>query len=140
MTGAFWLEKKLEEMTFEEWESLCDGCGYCCLVKLEDADTGKVYKTSVACKLLDIETCRCKDYEHRLKKVPGCLKLTPDNLGDIDWLPDSCAYKLLEAGKALPNWHPLIGGGIHEAGQSVKAFAQSELYVHPEQLPECIIE
>ena len=126
-------------MNDKEWESLCDGCGHCCLVKLEDEETRKVYKTSIACRLLDIETCRCKDYVHRLKRVPICLKLTPENISDIDWLPETCAYKLVDSGKELPDWHPLINDQVHESGVSVRDFAQSEEFVHPEQLSECII-
>lgn len=140
MKKNFWETKKLSEMNPEEWESLCDGCGHCCLVKLEDEETGHIYKTSVACKLLDIEFCRCRDYEHRFKKVPTCLKLSPQNIDDIDWLPDTCAYILLNSGKTLPDWHPLKDNLVHESGVSVKAFAQSEEYIHPEQLPDCIIE
>jgi len=136
----FWKSKSLSEMTQAEWESLCDGCGYCCLVKLEDEDTGKIYKTSVACKLLDIDACRCRDYEHRFKKVPSCLQLTPENIHEIDWLPETCAYKILDGGGDLPDWHPLTGNRVHEAGASIKAFAQSEAFIHPEQFPECIID
>lgn len=139
MTKPFWKTKKLTEMTHDEWESLCDGCGHCCLVHLENEESGEVYKTSVSCRLLDIETCRCGDYDNRFKKVPTCLKLTPDNISEADWLPETCAYKLIENGKDLFDWHPLINNTVFEAGVSVKAFAQSEKYIHPEQLPECII-
>ena len=138
--NAFWKSKSLSEMNQAEWESLCDGCGHCCLVKLEDEETGKIYKTSIACKLLDIETCRCSDYENRFKKVPTCLKLNPKNIDDIDWLPETCAYKLVDSGKDLPDWHPLRGDFVHESGVSIKAFAQSEEFVHPAQLHECIID
>jgi len=139
MNNPFWKIKKLSEMTREEWESLCDGCGHCCLVYLENEDTGEVYKTSASCHLLDIETCRCRDYENRIKKVPTCLKLSPENIGQIDWLPETCAYRLIAGGKELPAWHPLINDSVHESGISVKAFAHSEEFVHPEQLHECII-
>ena len=140
MTEPFWVAKTLFEMTRDEWESLCDGCGHCCLVKLEDSETGKIYKTSIACKLLDIETCRCRDYDKRLIKVPMCLKLTPQNIGEIDWLPETCAYKLISLGKTIPDWHPLINNQVQEAGISIRAFAQSEEFIHPSQIPECIIE
>lgn len=127
-------------MTQSEWESLCDGCGHCCLVYLENEDTDKIHKTSVACRLLNIETCRCSDYENRVSKVPSCLKLTLNNINEIDWLPKTCAYRLIAAGEALFDWHPLINGGVHESGISVKAFAQSEKFIHPEQFQDCIIE
>ena len=139
MNKPFWETKKLSEMTQVEWESLCDGCGHCCLVHLENADSGEVYKTSVSCRLLDIETCRCRNYDNRFKKVPTCLKLTSKNLAECEWLPDTCAYKLIAAGKELFDWHPLINNTVHESGVSVKAFAQSEEHIHPSQLVECII-
>ena len=129
-------------MNHEEWESLCDGCGLCCLVKIEDEDTGKVYNTSVACKQLDIEACRCRDYENRLSSVPMCIQLTLENLPELDWLPDSCAYKRLYKGEPLPDWHPLITknkNSVHDAGVSAKWFAQSEEYIHPEQLTDFVI-
>ncbi|MBN1409424.1 MAG: YcgN family cysteine cluster protein [Spirochaetales bacterium] len=97
-------------MNQEEWESLCDGCGKCCLHKLRNAETGRVYLTAVACKLLDGNTCRCRDYENRRQHVPDCLDLSPDTLEELDWLPDTCAYRLLNEGKDLPEWHPLITG------------------------------
>lgn len=140
MKETFWKTKKLSEMNQDEWEALCDGCGHCCLVHLENDETGEIYKTSVSCRLLDIETCRCRDYENRIKQVPSCLKLTPDNIDEIDWLPETCAYKLVSKGKDLPDWHPLVDNEVHEAGISVQAFAQSEEFIHPEQLHECIIE
>ena len=99
MTGApepFWRVKRLDEMTREEWESLCDGCAKCCLVKLEDEDTGEIEYTDIACRLLDAETCRCSDYPNRSTRVPDCVTLTVENLEDIDWMPPSCAYKLIK--------------------------------------------
>jgi uncharacterized cysteine cluster protein YcgN (CxxCxxCC family) len=139
---TFWEVKTLQQMTSDEWESLCDGCGLCCLVKIEDEDTGEVFNTSVSCNLLDIETCRCADYADRLNKVPMCLQLTLDNLPGITWLPETCAYKCLSEGRGLPQWHPLLTGdnsSVHDAGFSAKWFAQSEEYIHPEQLSDFVI-
>ncbi len=119
---AYW-EKPLESLTAPEWESLCDGCGRCCLVKLEDEDTGRVYFTDVACRLLDVETCRCSDYVHRRRKVRDCLKLTPDLAGSLHWLPPTCAYRLRAEDKPLAWWHPLVSGSpdtVHEAGIAVR--------------------
>ena len=142
-TKPFWETKTLDQLTADEWESLCDGCGLCCLVKIEDEDDGDVYNTSVACRQLDIESCRCRDYSNRLSAVPMCIQVTADNLPQLDWLPGSCAYKRLYEGRSLPSWHPLITGdesSVHDAGVSAKWFAVSEEYVHPDQLAEFIIE
>ncbi len=120
--GAFW-EKPLAELTPAEWESLCDGCGRCCLVKLEDADTGHLHFTAIACRLLDVETCRCADYARRRRRVRDCLKLTPDLAASLAWLPPTCAYRLRADGKPLAWWHPLVSGSpetVHEAGISVR--------------------
>lgn len=119
----FWKTKSLWEMTPAEWESLCDGCGKCCLSKLEDADTGEILFTTVGCRLFDDGACRCKDYHNRLKEVPDCVGLTPDNVGTIAWLPSTCAYRLVVEGKDLQSWHPLVSGRadtVHEAGISVR--------------------
>ncbi len=112
MTGdiPFWKTKTLTEMSRDEWESLCDGCGRCCLNKLEDEDTGKFLYTRAACKLLDVKTCRCTDYPNRAARVPDCVTLTPENVGELGWLPQTCAYRLLDEGKSLPWWHPLVSG------------------------------
>ena len=140
--GNFWEIKTLEAMSDEEWESLCDGCGLCCLVKIEDEDTEEVFNTTVSCRLLNIETCRCRDYDNRLEKAPMCTQLTLENLPQMHWLPESCAYKRLYQGSALPEWHYLISKdkiAVHESGISAKWFAQSEEYIHPEQLVDFVI-
>lgn len=127
--SRFWEEKRLEEMNRAEWESLCDGCGKCCLHKLEDEDTGEVFATNVACKLLDRRTGRCKDYRRRHAYVPECVRLTPRALATLDWLPASCAYRLLADGEPLPHWHPLLTGdaeSVHAAGISVRGWTVSE--------------
>lgn len=119
----FWKTKTLAELTPEEWELLCDGCGRCCLVKLEDVDTGDLHYTDVACKLLDIGACRCSDYRNRTEKISDCVRLSPDNVADTDWLPPTCAYRLVNDNKDLKWWHPLISGTsetVHEAGISVR--------------------
>ncbi len=108
MSEPFWKTKALSEMTTAEWESLCDGCGRCCLVKLEDEDTGRIHFTSLTCKLLNRTTCRCSDYANRTKRVPDCVQLTPENVDKLNWLPDSCAYRKLARGESLAWWHPLV--------------------------------
>ena len=130
-------------MSTDEWESLCDGCGLCCLVKIEDEDSGAVFNTSVSCRQLDIETCRCRDYDNRLADVTMCIQMTLETLSELKWLPETCAYKRLYQGKQLPVWHPLITGekdSVHKAGFSARWFAQSEEYIHPEQLVDFIID
>lgn len=139
----FWQTKSLAQMTVEEWESLCDGCGRCCLLKLEYEDTGEVDNTSVACRLLNIETCRCSDYARRREKVPECVQVTLANVASLYWVPESCAYRRLHQGELLPEWHYLVCGdrnAVHEAGVSVKCFAMSEEYIHPEQLADFVID
>jgi uncharacterized cysteine cluster protein YcgN (CxxCxxCC family) len=119
----FWKRKKLSEMTDGEWESLCDGCGRCCLNKLIDDDTNETVFTDVGCALLDGETCRCKDYNNRQKKVPDCVRLTWRNVRRLTWLPPTCGYRLVANGQDLPWWHPLVSGSpetVHEAGISVR--------------------
>lgn len=125
----FWERKTLREMNREEWESLCDGCGQCCRLKVCDADTGEVSQTPFACKLLDLHSCRCSDYPNRRKKVPTCLQLTPQNVTDLDWLPGTCAYRRLADGLPLPEWHPLLThdpDSVHKAGVSVRGQLVSE--------------
>ena len=124
MTGRpFWETKRLEQMTAAEWESLCDGCGRCCLVRFEDDDTGEIIPTRISCRLFDPETCRCADYANRKRHVPDCIKLTPWNIEALTWMPPTCAYRRLHEGRGLPNWHPLITGdpeSVHEAGVGVR--------------------
>ena len=125
----FWQTKSLEQMTAQEWESLCDGCGLCCLIRFEDEETGEVIPTRVACKLLDQHLCRCKDYVNRKAHVPDCIKLTPWNIDALAWMPPSCAYRRLHEGRGLPDWHPLITGdpdSVHQAGVSIRDQTVSE--------------
>lgn len=122
-TEPFWRTKSLEEMSAAEWESLCDGCARCCLIKLEDEDTGEIAITDVGCTLLDAGACRCRRYETRQAEVPDCLRLTPDLVRSLRWLPSTCAYRLVAEGRDLPAWHPLVCGdleGVHRAGVSVR--------------------
>lgn len=119
----FWKTKSLEELSAEEWESLCDGCGRCCLEKLEDEDTGTIYFTHIGCRLLDAGLCTCRDYAHRTEQVPDCVQLTPANVRTLTWLPPTCAYRLVAHGCDLYWWHPLVSGDrntVHEAGVSVR--------------------
>src|SRR5208337_949650 len=110
VAAPFWRVKTLDEMSREEWESLCDGCARCCLVKLEDEDTGGIHFTDIGCRLLNAKTCRCQDYERRNRRVPDCVKLTPAAVRALTWLPVTCAYRLVAKGKDLPDWHPLVSG------------------------------
>jgi uncharacterized cysteine cluster protein YcgN (CxxCxxCC family) len=122
-------EKPLEALSREEWESLCDGCGKCCLHKLEDADTGEVHPTNVACKLLDTHTARCTNYRGRRALVPDCIRLTAGNVERFQWLPTTCAYRLRAEGKPLFDWHPLLSGdpeSVHRAGVSVRGWTLNE--------------
>ncbi len=122
-TRPFWRTKTLEDMSASEWESLCDGCARCCLDKLEDEDTADVHFTDIGCTLLDAKTCRCRDYRRRQQRVPDCVKLTPEAVRTLRWLPVTCAYRLVAEGKDLPDWHPLVSGSpdsVHEAGVSVR--------------------
>ena len=125
----FWKTTALRDMNAAEWESLCDGCGKCCLLKLEDADSGEIDFTDVACKLLDCGSCRCGDYKRRKKLVPNCVVLTPGNVDQIAWMPSTCAYRLLAEGRELAWWHPLVSGDpetVHQAGISVRGRVVSE--------------
>jgi uncharacterized cysteine cluster protein YcgN (CxxCxxCC family) len=127
--AEFWKTKPLAAMTEAEWESLCDGCGRCCLHKLRDDDTGEIFWTQVACRLLDLGSCRCSDYPARQDKVPDCVQLTPEALETIDWLPPTCGYRRVAEGRGLSWWHPLVSGNpntVHDAGVSVRGRAISE--------------
>ena len=138
----FWVAKTLEQMTPSEWESLCDGCGQCCLLKVEDEDTGKVFLTELACKLLDLRSCRCRDYAGRRAKVPDCVAFNPDNVRKIAWLPESCAYRRVAQGRGLEWWHPLVSGDpatVHHAGISVRGWVRSEKSVRPGDIARFII-
>jgi uncharacterized cysteine cluster protein YcgN (CxxCxxCC family) len=139
----YWEVKPLEELSRAEWESLCDGCGRCCLVKLEDEDTGEVHFTDIACRLLDTASCRCADYPRRRRKVRDCLKLTPDLVRQLAWLPPTCAYRLRSEGRALPWWHPLVSGSaetVREAGISVHGrIGAVETELDLEEYPDHIV-
>jgi len=138
----FWQRKTLDGLTHDQWEALCDGCGKCCLHKLQDMETGEVFYTTVACHLLDIPTCRCKDYPNRLIKAPNCLSLSRDSIAKLDWLPASCAYRLVAAGQDLPDWHYLVCNdreAIHAAGESVCHWALSPVGIDTEDLKTYII-
>jgi uncharacterized cysteine cluster protein YcgN (CxxCxxCC family) len=138
----FWEEKSLEEMTAEEWESLCDGCGRCCLLKLEDEDTGEIYVSDVRCTLLNGNTCRCNNYAERQRLVPDCIGLTPANVRTISWMPRTCAYRRLAEGRGLAWWHPLVSGTpdtVVEAGVSVAGRTVPEGSVRPTDWEDHIV-
>lgn len=138
----FWQTRPLEAMTHEQWESLCDGCGKCCLHKLEDEDTAEVYPTAMACRLLDIHSGHCRDYGTRQQRVPACIKLHPRDIPDFHWLPQTCAYRLVAAGQPLPSWHPLLTGDpetVHQAGASVRGYARPEQSVPESEWADYII-
>ena len=139
----FWKSKTLDEMSDDEWESLCDGCGKCCLLKLLNEDTEEIHYTSLACKLLDTDTCRCSNYENRKKWVPDCLILRPLNPDIASILPATCSYRLLYLGEPLPSWHPLITGdknSTNDADMSVAGKVISEAYIHPDDFENYLID
>jgi len=140
--APFWEVKSLAEMSAQEWELLCDGCGKCCLQKLEDEDSGDVFYTDVACRLLDTTSCRCSDYSHRRQRVPDCIQLKFDDISEFHWLPASCAYRVLSEGGRLAPWHPLLSDSdesVHRAKISVRGRCVSELAVAEESLEDHII-
>ena len=141
--NAFWKTKTLRQMSSSEWEALCDGCGKCCLIKLIDDLTDDLHYTTVACKLLDCDSCRCGDYNNRKKLVEDCVILSPRLVEELHWMPSTCAYRLIYERKDLYWWHPLVSGNpntVHEAGISVKGRAISEREVKDSELPNYINE
>jgi uncharacterized protein len=142
ISTKFWEEKKLEEMNDHEWESLCDGCARCCLHKFQDED-GDIHFTDVTCQFLDTDKCKCAVYDHRLQLVPGCINLTPESVPETPSLPSTCAYRLLNEGKSLPSWHPLITGtkqSVIDAGISVLGRVISEAILTPEEIEYRIVD
>ena len=141
MGNNFWETKNLIDMNENEWESLCDKCGKCCVIKLEDFDTQEVHYTNVSCKLLCEKSASCKDYKNRKSIVSDCIILSPNNLKDLKWMPETCAYKLLNEGKELPYWHPLLSGNDKEivnSGNSVKNRVTNEIKIKIKNLPDYI--
>jgi uncharacterized cysteine cluster protein YcgN (CxxCxxCC family) len=144
LTPRFWERKRLDQMSKAEWEALCDGCGRCCLNKLEDEDTGEVALTRVACRLFDDATCRCAQYPIRHQFVPECIVMTPENIAkNAYWMPETCAYKRLWQGRPLPDWHPLLTGDpetVHASGVSMRDKTVSEFEVADEDWEDHIID
>ena len=138
----FWKTKSLQEMTKEQWESLCDGCGKCCLFKIEDIDTGELYFTNVVCRLLDLNTCQCSEYQKRRSLVPDCVNLYQHgDISQLHFMPSTCAYRLVLEGEDLPSWHPLVTGdrnSVMKTGHSVKGrvFLESEHLVLEDHIVE----
>ena len=140
--SEWWNELPLQALDRRQWEALCDGCGRCCLHKLEDADTGELYYTAVRCRYLDEHSCRCGDYANRARNVPECVQLEPDGVASIDWLPHTCAYRLRARGQPLPDWHPLVSGdpeSVHRAGISVRGRSVAEQGVAPDAYQDHIV-
>jgi uncharacterized cysteine cluster protein YcgN (CxxCxxCC family) len=140
--APFWMTKRLDEMTPAEWESLCDGCGRCCLLKLEDEDEGTIHLTRLSCALLDIGSCRCSDYANRQERMSDCIAITPEKVAQISWLPVTCGYRRIAEGRGLAWWHPLVSGTqetVHQAGISVRNLARSEKGIKPSALHRYII-
>jgi uncharacterized cysteine cluster protein YcgN (CxxCxxCC family) len=142
-TQPFWKTRKLSELTREQWESLCDGCAKCCLIKLEFEDTGELCYTRLVCRYFNERLCRCGCYTERTLKVPTCVRLTSDNLAAVHYMPATCAYRLLSEGKNLPWWHPLVAGSteaVHEAGVSIRGKVIGEDLVDPDDWEEHIVD
>ena len=144
-TAPFYETKTLSQMTKAEWESLCDGCGKCCVILLQDPpeDGGRVWRTDVGCRLLDLKAVRCSDYANRHTRVPGCVKLTPENVGTLSWMPQTCAYRLVHEGRPLYDWHPLKTGdpdSTRKAGAGVHGTLVGEDEVDDEDLDDHIID
>ena len=138
----FWENKALSALSPNEWEAVCDRCGLCCLEKLEDPEKGEIYITSITCHFFELSKCHCLIYDHRYDLHPDCIELTPDNIGQLNWLPETCAYRLLAQGKRLPAWHYLICGdpqAVHEAGISVRDKAVCGRYADPSDRKTAII-
>ena len=140
---GFWKNKQLTDLSVEEWEALCDGCGICCLYKVEDADSGEVELTNVACRFLDLECVQCQLYDQRRSAMPTCIKLTPSKVASLKWLPETCAYRLILHGQPLPDWHPLESGSaqsVHEAGISVKGKVMRETDANLDHIDDYVID
>lgn len=140
---SFWETIPLKQLTTEQWESICDGCARCCLHKLEDEETGQLHYTRLACRYLDQDTCKCTKYSNRLKVAPDCVKLTPHNLHQFEFLPETCSYRLLQEGKPLPPWHHLNTDSVetvHTADISVRDKVISEEWVHPDEWQDHLID
>ena len=143
MKKPFWEVKSLTEMNQQEWESLCDGCARCCLIKLEDEDSGDIHYTNVVCNLLDLESCRCTQYQSRSQLVPECVVVTPEVLDQLHWMPSTCAYRLLWEDKPLPEWHPLVSGNadsVHLAGISVRGRVYRQAEINDDDLEDHIVD
>lgn len=141
--APFWKTKSMQDMSKAEWELLCDGCGKCCCIRMEDEETEAIYVTDVACKLFNPSTCQCTDYPNRSLKVPDCVTLTPDNAGALRWMPQTCAYRLIADGKELYDWHHLVSGSrdtIHEVGMSVQDAVYSEADVPEDEQHRHIVQ
>ncbi len=139
----FWETKKLHELNETEWESLCDGCAKCCVHKLQDEATDEVHYTCVACRMLDVNTCRCTDYSNRHNTVPDCAVLSADHPEHFGWMPETCAYRLIHEGKPLPDWHPLISGtpdSVHEHGASARKKLIPEFLADEENLEKYVVD
>ncbi len=141
-TAPFWRTKTLEQLSKDEWEALCDGCARCCMVKLEDEDTAQIYLTRLACSMLDVKTCRCSNYPERFSLMPDCIDITIEKVRDLKWLPATCAYRVVDEGRDLAWWHPLVSGTpetVVQAGISVRGLAKSEKRVKTENYHRYII-